>query len=163
MIYLTSLYVLLNLDTEVSSFDRERVLRSLRERLKSTFGQSITVRTDDDTAVVVAFLEEGLERAHSRAEAVLTRLEEAGEARILSSMRQIFAWDEGEFRELDHERDYDDASERSEQFAAATSRRSGGRSHHGSRDFDDLGDDDEGAGDVTRRTGRRNMRLPVRK
>lgn len=163
MIYLTSLYVLLNLDTEVSSFDRERVLRSLRERTKSTFGQSVTVRTDDDSALVFAFLEDSVERAHSRAEAVLTRLEEAGEARILSSMRQVFAWVDGEFRELEHERDYDDTSETSAGFVSAPSRRLGGRTERPQRDEDEHADEDNLVGDMTRRTQRRNMRLPVRK
>jgi hypothetical protein len=173
--FLTSLYILLNLDTEVSSFDRERVLRSLRERLKNSFGQSITLRTDTDSAIAVAFLEDSLERAHNRAEAVLSRLEEAGEARVLSVQTQIFAWHDGEFRELEHERTYDDMQEAEQSSMTMPMRQTKGRSRtkdsHGARrmnfgeDFDELLEEtsDEMLGSMAKRQNRRNLRIPVRK
>lgn len=173
--FLTSLYILLNLDTEVSAFDRERVLRSLRERLKNSFGQSITLRTDADSAIAVAFLEDNLERANNRAEAVLSRLEEAGEARVLSVQTQVFAWQEGEFRELEHERTYDDLEEHTASMTMPLSRTrqpgkaagkdsSGGRKVNFGDEFDDLLDEasDEMIGMAKRQT-RRNLRIPVRK
>ena len=166
--FLSSLYILLNLDTEVSSFDRERVLRSLRERLKNSFGQSITLRTDTDSAIAVAFLEDSLERAHNRAEAVLSRLEEAGEARVLSVQTQIFAWHEGEFRELEHERTYDDMQEAEQSSMTMPIRQANGRSNsrsgtkdsHGARrmnfgeDFDELLEEtsDEMLGSMAKRS-----------
>jgi hypothetical protein len=163
MIYMTSVYILLNLDTEVSTFDRERVLRSLRERLKSTFGHNITVRTEDDTALVVAFLEDTLERVHRRSEAILNRLEEAGEARILSHQRQVFAWVDAEFRELKHERDESELVEGVEDLKLMRSRRPGGRASQPLGDDDDVSDEDPFDDDLSRRTQRRAMRIPVRK
>ena len=97
--YLASLHVTLDLEPEVASSDRERVLRSLRDRLKSHYGARVTVRTDDDSAVVVAFLDDNLERAKTRLDEITENLDDAGQARILSSVRQVFAWFEGVFQE----------------------------------------------------------------
>ncbi len=46
--YLGVLYVTLDLEPEVTSSDREKLLRSLRDKLKNAFGQRMTVRTDGE-------------------------------------------------------------------------------------------------------------------
>jgi hypothetical protein len=123
----------------------------------------VTVRSETDSALAIAFLDDDLERLRGRSEAVLSRLEEAGEARILSSTRQIFAWTEGEFRELEHERDYDDAPEASQNLVGSPMGRRGGHTTEVSRDYDDVLDRDALLEEFGRRPVRRNMRLPVRK
>ncbi len=154
--YLTSLYLTLNLDTEVSPFDRDRVLRSLLHRLKQAFGNRITQRADDDHALVIAFFEDKLERIDLRCEDIVSHLESAGEARIQSVQRQTFAWFEGEFRELEHERDYEDLSGSgtgsSLSFAAARAQ-TVVYAHE---------DEDDGP-ELIRRPSRRQLRIPVRK
>ena len=161
--YLTSLYLTLNLDTEVSSFDRERVLRSLRDKLKTTFGSKITLRTDDGNAIVIAFLEDKLERIAPRCEALLARVDEAGEARVLSSQRQTFAWFEGEFTELPHESSYEDLGE-THLFVNRGLSSNQGKTIVYSHPEEHLGTtEDEDTGHTFRRPSRRQFRIPVRK
>jgi hypothetical protein len=97
--YLASLHVTLDLDPEVARTDRERVLRALRDKVKQVHGSRVSVRTDDDSAVVVALLDDNLERAKARLEEITELLDDAGQARILTSTGQVFAWFEGRFQE----------------------------------------------------------------
>lgn len=159
--YLAALYILLNLDTEVSSFDRERVLRSLRERIKGRFGHSVTVRTEADTALVVAFLEDRQERLDQKSESIIVAVEEAGEARILSVQKQVFAWDQGEFRELEHEASFEEFAPGAQNLGTPMTPMN--RSKYHSEDDDDTGEQEELLQDMTGRFSRRSLRLPVRK
>lgn len=97
--YLATLHVTLDLEPEVAQSDRERVLRALRDRIKHNHGSRVTVRTDDDSAIAVALMDDNLERAKVRLEELLESLDNAGQARILTAAKQVFAWFEGRFQE----------------------------------------------------------------
>lgn len=154
--YLASLYLTLNLDTEVSQFDRERVLRSLRDRLKQSFGSRITVRTDDDHAIAVGFFSDRLEAIETKCEAVMARIDAAGEARILSSQRQVFAWVGDEFRELEHERRGEGAGAQATPGWAGFTGTNGRTVVYAQEDEDDRVE-------MVSRPSRRQFRIPVRK
>ena len=113
--YLGVLYVTLELEPEVTSTDRERLLRALRDRVRQAFGQRITVRTDGESAVMVAFFDESYGRARSRCDEVLENIEASGEARVEYSNAQVFAWFDAAFQECvdDSGGDDDDSSENS--------------------------------------------------
>jgi uncharacterized protein YlxP (DUF503 family) len=154
--YLVSLYLTLNLDTEVSQFDRERVLRSLRDRLKQSFGSRITVRSNDDHAIAIAFFSNKLEAIETKCEAVMTRIDSAGEARILSSLRQVFAWVGDEFQELEHERRGDGPGTPSAPGWAGFTGTNGHTVVYAQEDEDD-------PLKMVSRSSRRQFRIPVRK
>lgn len=112
--YLASLHVTLDLEPEVAQGDRERVLRALRDKVKQLHSSRVTVRTDDDSAIAVALLDDNLERAKARLGEIADLLDDAGQARILTTTAQVFAWFEGRFQETADsraEREEDEASE----------------------------------------------------
>ncbi len=109
--YLGVLYVTLDLEPEVTSSDRERLLRALRDKLKQVFGQRVTVRTDAEAAVMVAFFDESYARTKARCEEILEKIEGSGEARVEFSRSQIFSWFDGSFQECASEEDEEDAEE----------------------------------------------------
>ena len=157
--YLATLFVALDLEPEVTPFDRARLLRSLRDRLKQNFGSRITVRTDDDAAIMVAFFDDNYERLKIRLAAVIEKVDHAGEARISDTQSQTFAWFEGRFQEtrdelavLDCELDFSDLASSFTSRAPSQKNTSIVYKH----------DDDEFS-EFGSRTGRRNMRIPARK
>ena len=99
-VYLGTTRVTFDLEPEVSTADRERVLRALRDKLRTHFGNRITVRTDDEDSIFVALFDDNLERVKDRLENLQETLENAGQARILDSTQQISNWFEGAFIEL---------------------------------------------------------------
>lgn len=160
--YLTSLYLALNLDTEVSQFDRDRVLRSLRDRVQKNFGARVTVRPSEDHALMIAFFEVKLEKIDSKVESILNIIDAAGEARIRNCIKQTFAWYENEFSELEHEREAHDLA--LAETAEVNSDRRGSKGGRSSEMRIYEHDDDEDAEfGLLRNMGRRNVRLPVRK
>lgn len=111
--YMATVHITLDLEPEVSSTDREKVLRAVRDRLKQAFGQRITVRTDEEASLWVAWLDDNFARLHDRLEEVLERVESAGQARVLDHDEQWFAWFEGKFVETGA--DFDDLLEDGEE------------------------------------------------
>jgi hypothetical protein len=110
--YMASVHITLNLEPEVSSADRERVLRTIRDRLRQTFGQKITVRTDEEASLWVVWLDDNFTRLKGRLDDVLERVESAGQARILNHSEQWFAWFDGKFMEAGQlAEDFDDNDE----------------------------------------------------
>lgn len=109
--YLASLHVTLDLEPEVAQGDRERVLRALRDKVKQYHSARVTTRTDDDSAIAIALLDDNLERAKTRLAEIADLLDDAGQARILTTTAQVFAWFDGRFQETADsraERDDDD-------------------------------------------------------
>jgi hypothetical protein len=98
--FLVSLHLTFQLDPETTTPDRERVLRSIRDRIKNNHGNRLTTRTDDDAAVALAFFDSSLSKAESRAEAILEEIENYSQARIDSQTVQFYEWFEGAFEEL---------------------------------------------------------------
>lgn len=159
--YVALIHVTLDLEPEVHATDRERVLRTLRDRIKNHFGARVTCRTDDNEAVAVAFFDEIHDRVKTRSEEILERIESAGEARIATTNVQILAWFDGSFQETK------DSLEESDRNAVQSSAGPG----YGGRTIvygDDDGSMDDpaprsGFGPIPSRLSRRNMRLPTRK
>ncbi|MFZ9520349.1 MAG: hypothetical protein ACO3A4_07720 [Silvanigrellaceae bacterium] len=97
--YMATVHITLDLEPEVSSNDRERVLRTIRDRLRNSFGQRITVRTDEEASLWVSWLDDNFARLQDRLEEILERVDSAGQARVLSHTEQWFCWFEGKFQE----------------------------------------------------------------
>jgi hypothetical protein len=154
-VYLGTSRISFDLEPEVSQQDRERVLRALRDKLRSALGHRVTVRTDDEDSVFIAFFDENLERVKDRLESIAESLENAGQARIFSSTEQIFCWFEGAFLEIPEsklKREEDDTSSQTPGY---------GKGFLGItiKYADD--DDDIPASKVA--LGRKGLRLPTRK
>lgn len=169
--YMATVHITLDLEPEVSSSDREKVLRAVRDRLKQTFGQRITVRTDEEASLWVAWLDDNFTRLQDRLEDVLERVESAGQARVLDHNEQWFAWFEGKFTEMgadfeDLEAEHDEASSvRAGEFMPT---RSGFLTGSGSRNrFEKTiiykHDDEPEGNSALGRSDRRQVRLPTRK
>lgn len=97
--YLATLHVTLDLDPEVALSERAKVLRSLRDKLKQHYGYRITIRTDDDAGLAVAFFDENYGPIKSRIKDVIDAIDGAGEARISVTQGQVFCWYDGRFQE----------------------------------------------------------------
>jgi hypothetical protein len=99
-LYLGTVRLSFDLEPEVAQADRERVLRTLRDKVRNTLGHRVTVRTDDEDSVYVAVLDDNLERLKTRLDELADLLDNAGQARLLLATPQMFAWFEGAFEEL---------------------------------------------------------------
>ena len=97
--YMATVHIILDLEPEVTSSDREKVLRAIRDKLKNNFGQRITVSSDEEASIWVAWLDENYTRLQSRLDEILDRVDAAGQARVLNHTEQWFAWFEGQFQE----------------------------------------------------------------
>jgi hypothetical protein len=157
--YLATIYVTLDLEPEVTTSHRERLLRSIRDRLRQNFGQRITIRTDDEASITIAFFDESHGRVKARAEEMIERLESFGEARILSSTIQVFQWFDGKYQETresmsENEEESDDSESFSGRLRAPVG---GGRSR--GRDSTIRYDDEDGEAEpIPSRFGRRPIR-----
>lgn len=102
--YLAAFYVALDVDPEVTSFDRQRLLRSLREKLKQKFQHRLVAGIDaDEMAISVSFFDDSFERSKARIESIQESIEAAGEARIRFCQEQIYMWFDGQFVETENE------------------------------------------------------------
>lgn len=170
--YMATVHITLDLEPEVSSADREKVLRTIRDRLKNAFGQRIVVRSDEEASLWVAWLDENFSRLQDRLDEVLERVDSAGQARVLSHTEQWFAWFEGKFEEtgqlaedLNEEGDDDLNPRRGGEFMPP---RSAFLTAHGPRNrtektiiYDHEDETDRGL--PLSRSPRRQIRLPTRK
>ena len=157
--YLATVFVNLDLEPEVTQVDRERLLRSVRDRLKQNFGSRVTVRTDDDCAIVVALLDDHFGRARSRLDEIVDRIDSYGEARIDSSHAQVFAWYDGTFQETRGELNL-------AELGLAHTANPGSRTSARLERTIVYGDEDDAAGFAgAPRSGftRRSLRIPTRK
>lgn len=97
--YLGILYLSLDLEPEVPSADRERVLRTLRDKMRQFYSHRITIRSDNEQSLVVAFLDDSFSHTKRRIEEITEKVEGCGEARLDFSHSQILCWHDGTFRE----------------------------------------------------------------
>lgn len=167
--YMATVHITLDLEPEVTSSDREKVLRALRDKLKNSFGQRITIRTDEEASLWVAWLDDQFERLQSRLEDILERIDSAGQARVLQHTEQWYSWHEGRFQEVgenfeDLQIDTEDANDTGEfvpsRQAILTPRSS--RNTFG-RTIIYQHDEDSESGTALGRTVRKQIRLPTRK
>jgi hypothetical protein len=169
--YMASVHITLNLEPEVSSADRERVLRTIRDRLRQAFGQKITVRTDEEASLWVIWLDDNFSRLKSRLEDILERVESAGQARILNHTEQWFGWFDGKFTEAGQlAQDLEDEEMSESGFAGGefVPPRSAFLTARGDKNrFEKTiiyqHDDDSEDRSALSRTARRQIRIPTRK
>lgn len=167
--YMATVHIILDLEPEVTSSDREKVLRALRDKLKNSFGQRITVRSDEEASIWVAWLDENYARLQSRLEEVMDRVESAGQARVLNHTEQWFAWFEGQFQEIgenfeDLESDSELGDEDSEIMPSKPAFLTPGSSRNSfGRTIIYKHDDESEGGSALGRNVRKQIRLPTRK
>jgi hypothetical protein len=154
-VYLGTARVTFDLEPEVSTADRERVLRALRDKLRTHLGHRITVRTDDEDSLFLALFDDNLERVKDRLENLQETLENAGQARILSTTQQIYCWFEGSFMELPESK-----AERNDQDFDSQDL-GGGKSFLGKTIR--YADEDDEVPPSKINLGRKGLRLPTRK
>lgn len=149
--HLVSLVIQIDLEPEVPTIDRERILRRLKNQLRSDFGHRVTVSDDNEVTLAVAFFDENYERAKHKIDKILERVEFTGEARIANVNSKIFAFYEGEFRETGAKRSQQNESDRV--FDNKTIR------------YQQDDDDDNLAplSPLPTRYGKRQLRIPARK
>lgn len=158
--YLASLYIVLDLDPEVATSDRDRVLRSLREKLKQKFTHRITVRADEnETSLAIALFDDNYERIKSRLDEIQERIEAAGEARIRFHQGQIFCWFNGKFVETNESLAY--SEQNLSEFKKGTNITQAFRAREKTIVYTDK--DDDMASPIPSRFSRRNLRIPTRK
>ncbi|RDB35821.1 MAG: hypothetical protein DCC88_08240 [Spirobacillus cienkowskii] len=158
--YLASLYVVLDLDPEIMVTDRDRVLRSLREKLKQKFSHRITVRADENEgSLAVALFDDNFERIKSRLDDVHEKIDAIGEARVRFHQEQIFCWYNGKFVETND----------SLAFSEQNTNHFKGNStithsfHRQEKTIVYTDKDDEIASAIPSRYSRRSLRIPTRK
>ncbi len=140
--------------------DRDRVLRSLREKLKQKFTHRITVRADEgETSLAVALFDDNYERLKSRLDEIHERVEAAGEARIRFHQGQIFCWFNGKFVETNDSLAY--SEQNLNEFKNASNIARSFRSQEKTIVYTDK--DDDMPASMPSRFSRRNLRIPTRK
>jgi hypothetical protein len=98
--YLASSYIVLDLEPKIAPFDRNRVLRFLREKLRQTLSSKTIIHLDENkTSLVIALFDNNYERIKKKLEEIQEKLEAAGEARVCFHQEQIFCWFNGKFVE----------------------------------------------------------------
>ncbi|APJ03700.1 hypothetical protein [Silvanigrella aquatica] len=158
--YLASLYIVLDLDPEIMVTDRDRVLRSLREKLKQKFTHRITVRADEEeTSLAIALFDDNYERIKSRLDEIHEKVEAAGEARIRFHQGQIFCWFNGKFVETNDSLAY--SEQNLSDFKNATQITRSFRAQEKTIVYTDKDDDMNSS--IPSRFSRRNIRIPTRK
>ncbi len=139
--------------------DRDRVLRSLREKLKQKFSHRVTVRADEEeTSLAIALFDENYERIKSRLDEIHEKVEAAGEARIRFHQGQIFYWFNGKFVETNDSLAYSEKN--LSEFKNSTNIARPFRVQEKTIVYTDK---DEDLSSIPSRFSRRNLRIPTRK
>ncbi len=139
--------------------DRDRVLRSLREKLKQKFSHRVTVRADEgETSLAIALFDENYERIKSRLDEIHEKVEAAGEARIRFHQGQIFYWFNGKFVETNDSLAYSEKN--LSEFKNSTNITRPFRVQEKTIVYTDK---DEDLSSIPSRFSRRNLRIPTRK
>lgn len=161
--FLATLKVSMDLEPEVPTQDRERVMRSLRDKVRQSFNHRVIVRTDDDVSLFMALYDDSFERARERVEDLIELIDTAGEARIELSHAQVFSWFDGNFVETKDRLDLPNDGGRGDEQGAI----GGGMSRHTQQDkmivYNNEDDGDETSQGAASRFNRRQMRIPTRK
>lgn len=96
--HLASFHFDLDLDPAISLPQREKVIRSLREKIKYKFSSRIIIKPDSNNqGYHLSFFGESFNFCQSQVEAILTYAESTGECRIKNPTYQIFRWHEDRF------------------------------------------------------------------
>lgn len=155
----------MDLEPEVPTQDRERVMRSLRDKVRQSFNHRVIVRTDDDVSLFMALYDDSFERTRERFEDLIELIDTAGEARIELSHAQVFSWFDGKFVETKDRLDLQhDGIHQSDDRGGAP----GGLSQRNQQDkmivyHNEDDNDDAAQGSRAAGLNRRTMRIPTRK
>lgn len=140
--------------------DRDRVLRSLREKLKQKFTHRITIRADEEeTSLAIALFDDNYERIKSRLDEIHEKVEAAGEARLRFHQGQIFCWFNGKFVETSDSLAYSEKNLNEYKSTANIPRNF--RAQEKTIVYTDV--DDDMSSTIPSRFSRRNLRIPTRK
>jgi hypothetical protein len=159
--YLASLYVSFDLDPSIPSPDKERLLLSLREKLKQKFRNKLSVKNDyQESSIVIAFFDHNYEKIKSNLHSILDHLEGSSEARIGFHHEQIFSWFNGQFVDSSQNKQFDHQEEKnkilkSPRFTAYNEIRE--------KTIIYSDHDEEESMPIPSRFTRRNFRIPTRK
>jgi hypothetical protein len=157
--YLAIITVFLELESEVTSTDRQKVLRSIRDRVRSHFGSRVTTRTDEDSAIAIATFDDGYHRLQARIAEITDTIEDSQQARISSTEIQNFSLYEGRFEET--------PTDSPEDEPPPNSRLAFGNLQAKTMVYDRTGDDSSpgevGKNEFVGKFNRKKFRLPIRK
>ncbi|MES2615380.1 MAG: hypothetical protein V4591_08195 [Bdellovibrionota bacterium] len=155
--YLASLYVCFDLDPSIPQTDKDRLLLSIREKLKQKFRNKLTAKIDEmENSIAVAFFEHNYEKLKTHLHHISEYLEASSGARISFQQEQIFSWFNGQFSEANQNKLFDLSEEknkltRSRQISAMA------------ETIVYTNNEDEETMPIPSRFTRRNLRIPTRK
>ena len=159
--YLASLYICFDLDPSIPSTDKDRLLLSLREKLKQKFKNKLTVKIDDlENALAVAFFDHNYEKLKSHLSHILEHIESSSEARIGFYQEQIFSWFDGQFVDSQQNKLFDLSTEKNKLLK---SRRIPTHSESQAKTIIYSDNEDDENMPIPSRFARRNLRIPTRK
>lgn len=161
LMYLASLYICFDLDPSIPSADKDRLLLSLREKLKQKFKNKLTVKIDEqENAIAVAFFEHNYGKLKSHLTHILEHLEASSEARISFQQEQIFSWFNGQFVDSRQNKLFDVSEEKNKMLK---SRRMSTLAEVCEKTIIYADTEDDEMAPITSRFIRRNLRIPTRK
>lgn len=161
LMYLASLYISLDLDPSIPTPDKDRLLLSLREKLKQKFKNKLTVKIDDqENALAVAFFDHSYEKLNVHMHHIMEHLEGSSEARIGFHQEQIFSWFNGQFVDSEQNKLFDLSSEKNK---LTKSRRVAALADIHEKTIVYSNNEDDESRPIPSRFTRRNLRIPTRK
>lgn len=96
--HLTSLCLELEVDDALALSDKDRIFRSLRDKINQKFRPKvISAPHEDSNSLFIAFFDVNFQRCQSRALEIVNYTESLSEVRIRATQTQISSWFEGEF------------------------------------------------------------------
>lgn len=159
--YLASLYICFDLDPSIPQPDKDRLLLSLREKLKQKFKNKLTVKIDEaENSLAVAFFEHNYEKLKSNLNNIMEHFETSSEARIGFNHEQIFTWFNGEFVDSQQNNLFDLDTEKNKMLK---SRRVSALTEGREKTIIYSDNEDDENMPLPSRFTRRNLRIPTRK
>jgi hypothetical protein len=163
LMYLASLYICFDLDPSIPQTDKERLLLSLKEKLKQKFRNKLTLKIDDqENSLALAFFEHNYEKVQFYFNEILEFLEGRSEARIHFHHEQIFSWFQGQFVDSSQQNSFNINEEKNNVVHPPYKTLSAMETHKKTIVYSDK-DEDEDMSPIASRFARRNFRIPTRK
>ncbi len=159
--YLASLYIYFDLDPSMVSADKDRLLLSLREKLKQKFKNKFASQIDEvENSLAIAFFNQNNEKINAYVKDIIDYLESTSEARLSSHTSQVFTWFNGQFIDSDQTDLFNLSSESNQtnhsRRAACVKEVSQKTIVYSDTEEDDINP-------IPSRFARRHLRLPTRK
>ena len=159
--YLASLYISFDLDPSIPAMDKDRLLLSLREKLKQKFKNKLTVKINkEENAIATAFFDHNYEKLKSQLSNILESIESSSEARVGFYHEQVFSWFNGQFVDSHENKLFDINAEKN---GIQNSRRNSASADSRDKTIIYSDNDDDEIMPIPSRFARRNFRIPTRK